>query len=206
MRRVIRAALPALISMAAIVMLTGSASARNISVNEQRYDFKWTNLVVRLEVTATCAVTLHGSFHYRSIVKSIGALIGYIRSGEVEVATCAGRSIRFANENFPWHVIYTGFSGTLPTISRIFVSIIGATIRWIEMRECEYRSTGTRPIKLTLNLDAGGRIRELWSDRTARIPPIRPETCLITEMVWEEQVASAVREGSVMEPIVFRLI
>jgi hypothetical protein len=70
-----------------------------------------------------CALTLEGSLHSRTLVKTTGALIGYIT--RATLGTCSRGSATILSTSLPWHVRYASFSGTLPNITRLNSTFTG---------------------------------------------------------------------------------
>jgi len=117
-----------------MALAVSSASANRLSLTNTSFRAVWSSLRFFGEggITgeARCPVTLEGTFHSATIVKSIGALIGYVtRATSGSGAACAHGSSTILQETLPWHVTYEGFSGTLPRISRIRLLLIGASFR-----------------------------------------------------------------------------
>jgi len=103
-----------------MALAIGTASARTFNISNQRFRATFANL----EFTAggsntTCRVTLEGTLHETTIPKTIGILLGYIT--RVQTGECAGFAVRILTETLPWHVRYSGFSGTLPNITLIII-------------------------------------------------------------------------------------
>jgi len=109
----------------------GTASANNLSINEQSFRTIWTPLVLSNgpggggEIQIECNVTLEGSFHSHTIAKVIGTLLGFITRAIVDHNSCNGGDAwalteeETGNETLPWHVTYEGFGGTLPNITSV---------------------------------------------------------------------------------------
>jgi len=121
-----------------------TASANRLSVNEQNHRIVWSALqfVASAGSTVTCAVTLEGSFHSRTITKVTNALIGHVN--RASIGACTGGSATAHRETLPWHEQYHGFSGTLPTISTVTIGLVGARFRIRNsVEECEAGTTQT---------------------------------------------------------------
>jgi len=153
-----------------LALAVSSASASRLSVNEQSWRVVWTPLsfsaggnVVR------CNVTLEGSFHYRTIVKSVGSLIGFITRAIAN--TCTGGSATVLTNTLPWHVQYGGFTGTLPNIATVRLSLIGASfnVRPSGLVACLARSTTENPARGIATV-SGGTITKLTAEEGATIP------------------------------------
>jgi len=103
-----------------MALAVGPASARNLSVSNQNLRATFNNLEFTVEgvSTTTCRVTLEGSLHTRTIVKSAGTLVGYVT--RIITGQCSN-GVTILTETLPWHVRYIGFSGRLPDITLISV-------------------------------------------------------------------------------------
>ena len=130
MRTYLKLAITALVATAALAALVSTASAGRLSISNQNFRVSYSSLEFAGPVTVRCGVTLEGSFHTRTIAKTIGSLIGYITRVIVRRPCTNGSAWAHngeANEvlggtfsnNLPWHVHYNGFEGTLPNISAI---------------------------------------------------------------------------------------
>jgi hypothetical protein len=128
MRRLHKLLLTTLAATLLLAAVTSTASARNFSVSNQSFRVVWRELNFAGGL-AVCEVTLEGSFHYRTIVKRVGALLGWVtratvrhpcRTGEAwddnGIETFLGTT---SNRSLPWHITYEGFLGTLPNITGI---------------------------------------------------------------------------------------
>ena len=146
--------------VAAVVFLgafVSSASARNISLSEQRVSVLWNRLTLSGGFgSVECEVLLSRSFHTRTFVKSVGSLIGYITEGTVLRCARGGATINQAS--FPWHLRYRGFSGTLPNMTGASGTDIGSEWR---LREptfgiiCTVRSTESGSLIVTYAISSG---------------------------------------------------
>ena len=128
MHRYTKLLLASLAATALLMMAVGSASANRLSTSSQRYRATWTSLELSNTVnsnTVRCAVTLEGTFHSATIVKTSGALIGYVNRASVNA--CTGGSATIHTETLPWHVRYRGYSGILPNITLIIIGLVGAS-------------------------------------------------------------------------------
>jgi len=130
MRTYLKLAITALVATAALAALVSTASAGRLSISNQNFRVSYSSLEFAGPTTVRCGVTLEGSFHTRTIAKTIGSLIGYITRVIVR-RPCTGGTAWAHNgetnevlggtlsQNLPWHVHYNGFGGTLPNISSI---------------------------------------------------------------------------------------
>lgn len=155
--RTSRLLLAVLVAAALFGASAGSASARNLSVNEQGFriswvELNWTEPIFRIGIH--CPMTLEGTFHYRTMVKVIGSLIGYVTRAIVDNAACRGGHFTVLTETLPWHVTYEGFTGTLPSITSLILLIAGMAMRMeipsfginclMRAANLRYTTTGTR--------------------------------------------------------------
>lgn len=62
------------------------------------------------------------SFHSRTVAKSVGALIGALTRIDVQTNNCTGGTARPSRPP-PWHFVYEGFTGTLPSIATARIAI-----------------------------------------------------------------------------------
>jgi hypothetical protein len=109
--------------------------------------------------TVECPVTVEGSFHARTIAKTPGNLTGSVTAGTVGSCTRGGATM--LAETLPWHVRYTSFTGTLPSIATITANVIGVGFR---IREptfgvfCQIVSTTAEPAIMTFTREGSGRL------------------------------------------------
>jgi len=103
----------------------GTASARNLSVDNSRFRVTFNNLEFNpgFGEPTTCHVTLEGSLHRHTIPKTAGTLLGYIT--RVQTGNCSPFGVTILTERMPWHISYQGFSGRLPDITLIFIRAEG---------------------------------------------------------------------------------
>jgi hypothetical protein len=150
------------IAGATVVMslLVGAASAGRLSTSSQTGRATFSAVSFRGGFgTTVCSVTLEGSFHTRTIVKTAGSLVGYIT--RAASGGCSQGSATILTETLPWHMRYSSFTGTLPNISGIIFRIISLSF---QIREpvfgitCLARSTEAAPTIATYNREAGGAL------------------------------------------------
>jgi hypothetical protein len=100
-----------------------SVSARTLSSSSgnMRVTFQNLELIAEEIATTTCNVTLEGTLHSRTIVKSTATLIGNIT--RVDTANC-NNTVRILRETLPWNIRYLYFSGRLPNITLIGVNVL----------------------------------------------------------------------------------
>jgi hypothetical protein len=151
----------ALVSSASAGRLSSSSTSIRVSFREITFNLPFGN--------TTCAVTLEGSFHGRTIAKTAGLLVGYIT--RATMGACAAGSVTILAETLPWHIRYASFAGTLPNITSFRVNAVNASFR---VREpfgvtCLVRSTEGEPIVLTANREAGGAVAGAEVGGTVRV-------------------------------------
>jgi hypothetical protein len=123
--KVLLAAAGATVLLSALV---SNASARNLSLSNQRIRSSWREVIFELPfINTNCQVTLEGSFHTRTMPKVLGTLMGYITSAIL--GPCAEGSYTILRETLPWHVRYSGFEPRLPEIRSLIVHIINWAVR-----------------------------------------------------------------------------
>jgi hypothetical protein len=119
----------------------------------------------------SCPVTLEGSFHRRTIAKTLNLLVGYITRGLVGAAlTCRGGTATIAAASLPWHVQYLSFEGPLPTITRMNVLVIGLemSVQVTGNSPCTIISETTTPARFGLLREEGGPIEPAAWNATIR--------------------------------------
>ena len=119
---------------AALLLATAvsTATARNLSLNSTTFRVTWREIQFDTD-RVVCELTLEGSFHYRTIAKVRGSLIGLITKAIIrhpcqvsegwmdnETERPLGAAIR---NTLPWHLTYEEFLGTLPRITGTVVLI-----------------------------------------------------------------------------------
>ncbi|HEX7289665.1 MAG TPA: hypothetical protein VF250_00945 [Conexibacter sp.] len=135
-------------------VLVSGASARNLSTSNQQIRANFREVRFSgLFGTTVCQVTVEGSFHERTTAKVVGRLVGYITT--VRLGPCATGTATVLSETLPWHVQYSGFTGTLPNITRIDAKAINAAfrLRTPEGFACLSRSTPEQPVIGAFNRD-----------------------------------------------------
>jgi hypothetical protein len=117
----------------AMAFAVNAASANRLSVSNRNFRVVWTSLEFKEPAgffgTVKCPVTLEGSFHYWTIAKREGALLGHVSRASVISASCTGGHATVLTESLPWHVTYQGFTGTLPDINEIALLLTGAKFK-----------------------------------------------------------------------------
>ncbi|HEX7292474.1 MAG TPA: hypothetical protein VF250_15250 [Conexibacter sp.] len=141
--------LATLVVAAALGTLVGAASARNLSLSHQTFRATYANVEYQSSIaTVRCPLTIEGSFHRRTIVKTVGSLVGYITAAGHGACSAPGATV--LRETLPWHIRYASFVGTLPNVTGLNFSVIdySVTIRDPFGSLCLIRSTATEPVTL----------------------------------------------------------
>jgi hypothetical protein len=190
-----------------LAMLVGTASAGRIGLNERGFRAVWSSMRFAYELDGddphdfiACPVTLEGSFHSSTFAKTREALLGVItRAG---VGTCEFGSLTVLTATLPWHIKYQSFTGVLPNISAIRVSLVN--VSWqttIEGLTCLARSTVSEPTFMMMTVTAGtGRVG-FTIDDTLSIPA----TGLLCERLYFSGNTGVTRAGSSTESLIARL-
>jgi hypothetical protein len=145
MRIPIRLALGSLAAGLLMSSLVATASARNLSISNQSIRATWSGLRFESKPEEptrmnqiSCPVTLEGSLSSRTFVKVRETQIGVITRA-IANHPCEAGGNEYAIHNgtetvlrggapetsLPWAIFYEAFSGTLPVITRLTVSIQG---------------------------------------------------------------------------------
>jgi len=128
MRMSVKVSLTALAAALLLSAAVSTAGARNLSVSNQNLRTTWRSLEFAGEfVTIRCPVTLEGSFHARSIVKSPRSLIGAITRAVIKNESCTNGSA--VAKLLPWHITWESFAGRLPTITS--TRLLLSRFRWL---------------------------------------------------------------------------
>ena len=172
-RQLTRRFVPGLVAAIILAAAVGTASARNLSASNQNIRVTWASLELSNNVNSTtirCPVTLEGSFHSRTLVKSVGSLTGLITRVAINNASCTNGRVTVLTGTLPWHLTYQGFTGTLPNIATIRFSIIGGAFE-IETgsNTCLALGTSEEPAGGIATLGAGREVTGLRADETRRI-------------------------------------
>ncbi len=100
--------------------------------------------------TVRCSLTLEGTFSRRTFEPTAGLLVGYVT--RASVGPCPSGSATVLTAALPWHVRYSSFTGTLPTITAVSFNVVGAAM---QVREptfgivCLLTTTTTEPMTLS---------------------------------------------------------
>jgi hypothetical protein len=174
------------LTAAMVMSLTMSiASARRISLSNQRFVGIWPSLNLSgAGLNVNCPVTLEGSFHSQTLSKVSGALIGYVSSAKTNALGCTGGVDRILTESLPWHLQYNSFTGALPSISGLRMALIGARLRnEVEGFTCLFGTTQRFPGFAIVGVGEGTRANSMEADAAASIPFNRGE--FLCELVGE---------------------
>jgi hypothetical protein len=179
MRKHAKVLITALTAAATLAALVSTATARNLSTSERSFRVTYSSLEFTSNAAnIRCGLTLEGSFHTRTIVKSVGALLGYLTRAIIRRPCTGGTMWAHSGEtnevlgstvanNLPWHIQYGGFAGTLPNISSARLVFPGnlVTIRaslFGISTLCEYVTTNANGNWIsTLKREAGGALTTL---------------------------------------------
>jgi len=157
MSRRTRSALAAITAAAAMAIAVNTASANQIEITEAHmFRAVWTSLEFSTSSgTVRCPVTLLGYFNSSTMGKTSGATVAEAVNAIPE-ARCTGGSITVLGETLPWHLNYASFTGTLPNITGLSMTVPNAGIRGtIAGLTCLTATEASHPGRLTY-----GRVRE----------------------------------------------
>jgi len=154
-----------------LAVLAVTAGATRLASSETRIVARFSNAEFSGPFgTSRCPITLEGSFHEGTIVKTLGRLLGFITGGSIGV--CPSGSATLLTESLPWHMAYLSFTGSLPNITSLSTNLIGFGLRVrTGMESCLIRSTTTEPVKLTFNREPGGVLTSLELGGSIRTGP-----------------------------------
>lgn len=145
---------------ALLAVLVGVASAGRLSTSNQSLTAGFTRINFAGGFgTVECEASVEGSFHGRTIAKTVGSLTGVITAANV--ARCSRGGATVLRETLPWHIQYEGFAGALPNITSVRAHIIGVAFRIREPTfgvTCLGASTAEQPAMITFNREAGGTV------------------------------------------------
>jgi hypothetical protein len=154
-----------------LALAVASASAARLSVSETGFSIRWSAMTFGYGIEdVTCPVTLHGTFHSRTMRKVSGALVGSVNQATVANASCTGGRLTFLQATLPWHIRYHSFTGVLPIITGIKLSIIGVAIRLEVVEEfCLFVTTAAEPFSLIMNVGRSGEVTSTRMDEASVI-------------------------------------
>jgi hypothetical protein len=176
----IKYTLASLTALLCLALAVTSATANRLSVTNHNFRAVWTS--VEFQGTSgnvaavLCPLTVEGSFHYNTIVKSLGALIGHVSRASINSAGCIGGHATVLSGTLPWHLQYQGFAGRLPNIERVRFLLAGASFL-IEQTAilhffCLVRSSTEHPFAGEAIVEAGGNIINDQPDPANNIPSV----------------------------------
>jgi len=173
--KTILATLAATIALAA-ALGAPAASARNLSETEKEFEVMFHPLTLSLGGNNfSCPLTLLGTFNERTIPKT-NTQVGRIRHVEpstgAEPSPCTGGTLTILNETLPWGISYVGFTGRLPAIEKIRLSLTGVAFRITPRGSatCLAGTTTRNPGFGEASVGTGGRVEGLRADETISIP------------------------------------
>jgi hypothetical protein len=167
-RRGLAAALAGALALAA---LAATASASTFTIVES--GFKWTSESVSFsaaERTVRCAVTLEGSFSSSTFAKTAESRVAQV--SRAAVSGCTGGTVRVL-EALPWSVLYSSFTGTLPSITSATFHITGAALQITPTGSptCLLRSSERSPVVVKFERETThGILTNLRVEEGAQIP------------------------------------
>ena len=209
MHRYSKLLLASLTATAILAMAVGNASANRLSTTGSRlWRVTWTSLKLRNSINNNvllCPVTLEGSFHSATIVKTLNSLVGYIKRATVNNTACTGGHATIEQASLPWHIRYRGYSGILPNITLIILGLVGT--RFIIEGggiTCNATTTASSPALGRLNI-SGGVVTSLTPDPSARIP-LEGGLCGIATGTFEEPSQTLTEEDTGTARITVTLI
>lgn len=195
---------------AGLLLLAPGASANRGSVLNTGVPFAtmWTPMELEAAgITVRCNVTLWGKMGGLTFSKTAGLQVGRIIEAEVE--SCSGGSARVLTETLPWALSYASFAGTLPSITGITLSVVGAAIRITprEGLECLARTSSSEPAKVTGTLarEAGGQL-EIASTRLDERSGIALTGGFLCSLAGRGDLAGTGRSAGEAPPLTVRLI
>jgi len=166
----------ALAATAMMLTLVANASARNFSVTEREFEVLFNPLTFEAAGNRiSCPITLLGAFNERTIPKT-NTQVGRVRHVEpttgAEPSPCTGGTITVLQETLPWGVSYVSFTGRLPSISTVRLSLTGVAFRVTPRGSatCLAGTTTRNPAFGELRVGVGGRVESLRADETISIP------------------------------------
>lgn len=176
-----RPLLAAAVVVVALAAATAAASANKLSLNAATFRATWSQWTITGSegfFTFRCPLTLSGSFHSQTILKTAGLLVGYVTTPQVNASACSGGTPTLLTEQLPWHVRYRGFAGVLPAFSSVWLDLIGVAYSWATpFGTCSYGATAASPAGWTAPVESGGAITGLRWDEARRVPKISGGFC-----------------------------
>jgi hypothetical protein len=153
-----------------VAATTAAAGRFQIDNAERGFRIVWTPLSFEAAgATVRCNMTLEGSFVSRSFVKRIATIIGKITSAAIN--TCAGGVETFLTERLPQNISYSGFSGTLPTITGLVMRVFPQMTIDPEgaLPRCLMSPEETEPWIVIGNIGGTGELNTIRSEENSAI-------------------------------------
>lgn len=158
-------------------VMVGNTSANRLSISHGGlFRIEWSSLEFGIQglTVVRCAVTLEGSFHSTTMPKVQGLLVGHISRASVKNNPCISGNVTVLAGTLPWHIVFRGFSGALPSITGGIVGLLGASFRVVNaITRCLVTATLEHPGQIMIEEiegSAGNRIfRTARTDETATV-------------------------------------
>jgi hypothetical protein len=163
----------AALAAALLLALSVTSVAARLSYTSQEFRIVWASLTFSAAeggVSITCPVTLEGSFTARTFAKTTEPVAARITAAAV--GTCQEGGGTILPVSLPWTVKYQSFTGTLPGISGVRYSLLGAAFQvepGIGIR-CLATTSALFPAAGEARREARGSITSLITDSTLTIP------------------------------------
>jgi len=176
MHRYTKLLLASITATAMLAIAVSSATANRLSITNQNFRTTWTSLQLKNNTgaeTVLCPVTIEGSFHSATIVKTRELLVGYVTRASVNNSTCRGGTATIRNETLPWHIRFHGYSGRLPNITLLIFLLngVGFRVHPNGSLECNARTETNHPAIGRIRVNGTtGQVEELVPDGNVRIP------------------------------------
>jgi hypothetical protein len=155
-----KSVLATLASALVLAALVNVASANRLSLSSQTFRAVWAPIQLEgegSELDARCNLTMEGTFHSRTFSKVARSLLGVITSAAF--GPCEGGGAVVMRETLPWHLMYEGFTGTLPNITGVTFGLVGLGFLLFDIIfrviQCQYRYIPTSPGGLIANVSVG---------------------------------------------------
>ena len=180
MPRRTKLAIGLLVATVVLAAMIGTASAQRFETSNVSIRATYPRLTFSSEasgggVEVICPITLEGSFHSRTIVKTSELLAGYITRAALNRSACSftggAESVEILQGTLPWHIRYESFVGALPNITRLNFRTIGVSLRIGAFGvSCLSKSTPAAPGRGSAERSVAGQILVLNTDETMAIP------------------------------------
>lgn len=164
--------------VALMLLLPAVGAADQLSLSEEQFKLRFSSvdLIPSAGSVLRCPVTLAGSFHETVIEKVDGSLIGHVDEAVIRggsgAGECTGGTATFLTGSLPWHVTYEGFTGELPNIESVRLSLYGFAFEIINSLgiNCLARTTVENPLAAELTLSGSGQATAISFDEANSIP------------------------------------